>query len=178
MILVDTSVWIGHLRTGEPALTATLDRMGVLGHVFVRGELACGNLYRRREILGLLDELPQAPVATDQEVLDLVERHSLMGRGLGYVDAHLLASALLAGARLWTLDARLTNVRTCEWMHTVGEVVTSVIAAGLRLRWLHEHDRVPWRMFELLVEDADGMFRWPDQPWLPLAFSLRAEKPG
>lgn len=75
-------------------------------------------------------------------------------------------------------DARLTNVRTCEWMHTVGEVVTSVIAAGLQLRWLHEHDRVPWRMFELLVEDADGMFRWPDQPWLPLAFSLRAAKPG
>lgn len=110
MILVDTSVWIGHLRTGEPALAATLDRMGVLGHVFVRGELACGKLYRRREILGLIDELPQAPVATDQEVLDLVERNSLMGRGIGYVDAHLLASALLAGARLWTLDARLTNV--------------------------------------------------------------------
>ncbi|MFZ1425872.1 MAG: class I SAM-dependent methyltransferase [Geminicoccaceae bacterium] len=75
-------------------------------------------------------------------------------------------------------DARLANVRTCEWMHTVGEVVTSVIAAGLQLRWLHEHDRVPWRMFAQLVEEADGMFGWPDKPWLPLAFSLRALKPG
>ena len=110
MILVDTSVWIGHLRIGEPALAATLDRMGVLGHVFVRGELACGNLQRRREILSLLDELPQAPVATDHEVMDLIERRRLMGRGIGYVDAHLLASALLAGASLWTLDARLANV--------------------------------------------------------------------
>ena len=75
-------------------------------------------------------------------------------------------------------NARLTHSRTCEWMHTVGEVVTSIVAAGLSLRWLHEHDRVPWRMFELLVETEDGMFGWPDQPWLPLAFSLRAERPG
>ena len=77
-----------------------------------------------------------------------------------------------------TPNARLTHSRTCEWMHTVGEVVTSIVAAGLSLRWLHEHDRVPWRMFELLVETEDGMFGWPEQPWLPLAFSLRAERPG
>ena len=111
MILVDTSVWIGHLRIGEPMLTALLERTGVLGHVFVRGELACGNLRRRREILGLLDELPQAPLATDREAMDLIERDRLMGRGIGYVDVHLLASVLLApGANLWTHDARLANV--------------------------------------------------------------------
>jgi SAM-dependent methyltransferase len=73
-------------------------------------------------------------------------------------------------------NARLTNSRTCEWMHPVGEVVTALIDAGLTLQWLHEHDAVPWRMFELLVADRDGMYRWPAERWLPLAYSLRAEK--
>ena len=73
-------------------------------------------------------------------------------------------------------NARLANARTYSWMHPLGEVVTSVLAAGLTLKWLHEHDRVPWRMFELLVEDQEGMYRWPKEPWLPLAFSLRAER--
>jgi SAM-dependent methyltransferase len=72
--------------------------------------------------------------------------------------------------------ARLTHARTYEWLHPLGAIVTALIEAGLALRWLHEHDAVPWRMFELLVEDAEGMYRWPDQPWLPLAFSLRAER--
>jgi predicted nucleic acid-binding protein len=113
VILVDTSVWVDHLRVGEPMLAALLERTGVLGHVFVRGELACGNLRRRREILDFLDELPQAPVATDREVMDLIERASLMGRGIGYVDAHLLASALLVpGVNLWTHDVRLADVAT------------------------------------------------------------------
>ena len=75
-------------------------------------------------------------------------------------------------------EARLTNVRTYTWLHPVGEIVTSILAAGLRLHWLHEHDQVPWRMFEALVEGADGMYRWPGEPWLPLAFSLRAERDG
>jgi SAM-dependent methyltransferase len=74
--------------------------------------------------------------------------------------------------------ARLRNARTYEWLHPLGEVVSALIDAGLALRWLHEHDAVPWRMFELLVEGADGMFRWPDQPWLPLGYSLRAERPS
>ena len=73
-------------------------------------------------------------------------------------------------------SARLRNSRTYSWMHPIGEVVTSILAAGLSLKWLHEHDRVPWRMFEALVEDSQGMWRWPDQPWLPLSFSLRAER--
>jgi SAM-dependent methyltransferase len=73
-------------------------------------------------------------------------------------------------------SARLTHARTYEWLHPLGAIVTALIDAGLTLRWLHEHAAVPWRMFELLVEDADGMYRWPDRPWLPLAFSLRAER--
>jgi SAM-dependent methyltransferase len=75
-------------------------------------------------------------------------------------------------------NAVVVNCRTCEWIHPIGEVVTGLITAGLTLRWLHEHDRVPWRMFEHLVADTDGMFRWPAEAWLPLAFSLRAQRPG
>jgi SAM-dependent methyltransferase len=74
-------------------------------------------------------------------------------------------------------DARLANSKTCQWVHPLGEIVTSVIEAGLRLEWLHEHDAVPWRMFRILRED-EGMFRWPEKPWLPLSFSLRASRPS
>lgn len=73
--------------------------------------------------------------------------------------------------------ARLRNARTYEWLHPLGEIVDALLVAGLTLRWLHEHDAVPWRMFRRLVRDASGMYRWPDRPWLPLAFSLRAERP-
>jgi SAM-dependent methyltransferase len=74
--------------------------------------------------------------------------------------------------------ARLTNSRTCEWIHPLGSVVSSLIAAGLRLDWLHEHDAITWRMFKCLIEGPDGLFRWPDKPWLPLSYSLQATKPG
>lgn len=111
MILVDTSVWADHLRAGVPALAAALEQGGVLMHPFVRGELACGNLKNRREVLRLLGELPGAPMATDSEALDFIERRTLMGRGMGYIDVHLLASVVLAGgARLWTRDKRLAAV--------------------------------------------------------------------
>lgn len=111
MILAATSVWIDHLREGVPALAAALEQAGVLMHPFVRGELACGNLKNRREVLRLLGELPAAPLATDAEALDFIERRALMGRGLGYIDVHLLASVALAGgARLWTRDKRLAAV--------------------------------------------------------------------
>jgi hypothetical protein len=111
MILVDTSVWVHHLREGVAALAATLEQGGVLMHPFVRGELACGNLKNRREVLRLLSELPGAPVATDAEALDFIERRAVMGRGIGYIDVHLLASVVLAGsARLWTRDRRLASV--------------------------------------------------------------------
>lgn len=108
MILVDTSVWIDHLRSGEPALANVLTRGEVLMHPFILGELACGNLQNREEVLRLLGDLPAAPTATDPEVLDLIERRNLMGRGIGYIDVHLLASAALSDlGRLWTRDRRL-----------------------------------------------------------------------
>ena len=113
MILVDTSVWIGHLRGTEPDLAGALDAGVVLMHPFVLGELACGNLRNRGEVLGLLAALAAAPVATDEEALLYIERHDLMGRGIGWVDVHLLAAVALAGtATLWTRDARLRAVAT------------------------------------------------------------------
>ena len=113
MILVDTSVWVDHLRTGVPELGALLEAGEVLTHPWVVGELACGTLRRRAEILELLGHLPAAPVATHDEVLAFIERHALMGRGLGYVDVHLLAAVRLHGdARLWTRDRRLGEAAT------------------------------------------------------------------
>jgi hypothetical protein len=73
-------------------------------------------------------------------------------------------------------DARLTNARQYTWIHSLGEIVSGLIAAGLRLEWLHEHDSVPWQMFGCLVGDSSGLYRWPDRPWLPLAFSLSARR--
>jgi predicted nucleic acid-binding protein len=109
--LVDTSVWVDHLRVGNEALAGLLDGTHVLAHPFVIGELALGDLRQRPTILVTLQDLPQAKVATDQEVLLFIERHALAGLGIGYVDAHLLVSArLTAGASLWTRDKRLSNV--------------------------------------------------------------------
>ena len=111
MILVDTSVWVEQLREGAPALAAALEQASALMHPFVLGELACGNLKNRAEVLRLLRKLPAAPIATEREALDYIERRALMGRGLGYIDVHLLASVALAGAaRLWTRDKRLAAV--------------------------------------------------------------------
>ncbi len=109
MILVDTSVWIDHLRTGNQRLKALLYESEVLIHPFVLGELACGAMRNRNELLGLLHGLPQAHVAEHQEVLSFVENQRLYGRGLGWIDAHLLASALLSGSALWTLDRQLST---------------------------------------------------------------------
>ncbi|MFZ5595284.1 MAG: type II toxin-antitoxin system VapC family toxin [Pseudomonadota bacterium] len=111
MILVDTSVWVDHLRAGDAELAALLNGSQVLMHPFVLGELACGNLRNRTEVLALLKDLPRATVATDEEVLFFIERHALMGRSVGYVDAHLLAAVTLGGGtRLWTRDKRLRTV--------------------------------------------------------------------
>lgn len=111
MILVDTSVWIDHLRAGDTELVVLLQAGHVLAHPFVTGELALGHLSHRSEILGPLNHLPQVKVATDQEVLTLVDNHQLFGLGIGYIDAHLLAAtALTIGARLWTRDKRLATV--------------------------------------------------------------------
>jgi predicted nucleic acid-binding protein len=110
LILVDTSVWVEHLRRGHPRLGRLLVAAEVLGHPFVLGEIALGHLRRRAEILGLFAALPQAEVARNDEVLAFVEQHRLPASDIGWVDAHLLASTALAGARLWTLDRRLLGV--------------------------------------------------------------------
>jgi len=112
VILVDTSIWVAHLRRSEPRLATLLTEGQVLVHPFVIGELACGTLQRRQDVLAHLSRLDAAPLARDQEALRLVELRRLTGRGLGWVDVHLLASCLLAGATLWSLDRHLMQVAT------------------------------------------------------------------
>lgn len=107
MVLVDTSVWIDHLRTHDERVAAHLQRSEVIVHPFVVGEMALGRLRRRDEVVLLLSRMPRAPVASHSEVLAFIEGRGLGGKGIGYVDAHLLASALLAGAALWTHDKHL-----------------------------------------------------------------------
>ena len=110
MILVDTSVWIDHLRRGNTRLDELLQNREVLCHPCVIGELACGNLRNRAELLSLWHALPEAPAVEPHEVLALLEGHHLHGLGLGWVDLHLLASARLGGTPLLTLDRRLATV--------------------------------------------------------------------
>jgi predicted nucleic acid-binding protein len=108
VILVDTAVWIDHLRAVDQELTELLDRGEVLAHPWVIGELALGHLGGRAEILRLLGGLPQATVATPAELLALIELRELYGLGIGYVDAQLLAATMLTeNAALWTRDRRL-----------------------------------------------------------------------
>ncbi|NLW93526.1 MAG: PIN domain-containing protein [Chlamydiae bacterium] len=109
MVLVDTSVWVDHLRRGEPGLRDLLTAGRVSTHPFVIGELACGNISQRERILALLQSLPSVRVATDGEVLQFVTARRLYGMGLGWIDAHLLASACLTCISLWTRDRRLSS---------------------------------------------------------------------
>ena len=108
MIFIDTSIWVDHLNKGDKILEDLLEKSKVLCHPFVIGELACGNLANRTEILSLLDQLPKTLVASDSEVLFFIENNNLNGKGIGYIDAHLLASVSLSRpAQLWTRDKRL-----------------------------------------------------------------------
>ncbi len=111
MIVADTSIWIDHLRKPDRQLSSLLAAGVVLVHPFVVGELACGTLPNRKVLLSALALLPQALVAAHGEVLGLVERYTLGGRGIGWIDMHLLASTLLTGrSQLWTRDRRLRGV--------------------------------------------------------------------
>jgi hypothetical protein len=110
MVLVDTSVWVAHLRDGTIGLEELLNEGYVICHPFIVGELACGNLKNRSEILSLLKALPMAILAQHEEVMLFIENRSLMGKGLGYIDMHLLASAILTKVPLWTLDNNLNQV--------------------------------------------------------------------
>ncbi|MBI5681711.1 MAG: PIN domain-containing protein [Deltaproteobacteria bacterium] len=110
MVLVDTSVWVEHFRSGNIGLKALLNDDLVICHQFIIGELACGNIKNRSEILSLLQAIPMAIRAGHEEVMRFIENYKLMGKGLGYIDMHLLASSILSKASLWTLDKRLHEV--------------------------------------------------------------------
>ncbi|MBW1982579.1 MAG: PIN domain-containing protein [Deltaproteobacteria bacterium] len=112
MVIVDTSIWVTHLRRGSRHLEELLLDAKVVCHPFVIGELACGNLRNRDEFLDLLQSLPMTPTVLFNELLYFIDTHSLMGKGLGFVDANLLASAHLSGIPLWTSDKRLRSAAT------------------------------------------------------------------
>ena len=110
MVLVDTSVWVSHFRQTHDGLVELLTNGEVVCHPFIIGELACGNLKNRTSIIALLEALPAALVAGHEELLSFIEARKVMGKGLGYIDVHLLAAALLTGVPLWTLDKKLDKV--------------------------------------------------------------------
>jgi len=110
MVLVDTSIWVTHLRQGSRQLEKLLMNAEVMSHPFIIGELACGNLKNRNEILSLLQSLPMTPTIEFDEFLFFIDQNHLMGKGVGFVDIHILASAQLTGIPLWTADKRLKSV--------------------------------------------------------------------
>ena len=110
MVLVDTSVWVAHLREGDIGLEALLNDGLVICHPFIIGELACGNLKNRAVILSLLQTLPAAAQAEHEDVMLFIEKNHLTGKGLGYIDMHLLVSAVLSNIPLWTLDKKLKEI--------------------------------------------------------------------
>lgn len=110
MILVDTSIWIDHLREGNDSLVVLLQSDAVCIHPWIVGELACGNLGNRKEVLELLSALPQLIPASDGEVLHFIASRRLMGRGVGYIDMHLLAASVIHTANIWTRDKRLGDI--------------------------------------------------------------------
>lgn len=121
-ILVDTSVWVNFLRTGNPELEKLLNENRVLMHPMIIGELACGNLNNRGSLLKLWNSLTHLSQASHSEVLYFIENNRLMGRGIGYIDAHLLASVTLAThAGIWTLDKRLANIASNQSLNWNGK---------------------------------------------------------
>ncbi|SJM91431.1 Ribonuclease VapC32 [Crenothrix polyspora] len=110
MILVDTSLWIDHLRGVDSPLLNLLASDLICIHPWIIGELACGNLKNRQEILSLLNDLPSCPAANEAEVLYFIDQHQLMGRGIGYIDVHLLAASIINDAQIWTRDKRLLAI--------------------------------------------------------------------
>ncbi len=110
MVLVDTSIWIDHLRRSNAGLVELLEQTQVAIHPWIVGELACGNIKNRKELLLLLKSLPSIRTADDDEVLQLIESKKLMGQGIGWVDVHLLATCLIEGIPLWTADKNLRTI--------------------------------------------------------------------
>jgi predicted nucleic acid-binding protein len=110
MVLVDTSVWIQHFHEGCKGLSDLLNESEVACHPFIVGELACGYLKKRTEILSLLQALPMLPLVDSEEYFTFIDVHRLFGKGLGFVDIHILASARLTSTWLWTLDKSLATI--------------------------------------------------------------------
>ncbi len=110
MILADTSIWIHHFRESNPELQIHLRNGQVAMHPFILGELSCGNLPQREHTLHDFDNLPKATSCLDKEVRQLIESRQLMGKGIGYIDAHLLASSIVSDIDLWTADKRLHEI--------------------------------------------------------------------
>ena len=110
MILVDTSVWVAHFKSANRMLVELLEDNEVAIHNFIIGELACGQLKNRQEILGLLKTLPEVLPVTHEEALYFVDSYKLYGVGIGWVDSHLLASVIAGGFSLWTNDRSLSKI--------------------------------------------------------------------
>lgn len=109
-ILVDTSVWIKHLRVGDKNLVQLLEQGSVACHPFIIGELACGGIKNRHEIISLLNDLPSTDILDHYDIMEFIEYRKIMNKGIGYIDVHLLASALVSETPLWTLDKALKKV--------------------------------------------------------------------
>ncbi len=109
-VLIDSSIWVDHIRSPDKRLELLYENNVILCHPFVIGELAVGNLHNRKKILRDFHKLPQSIIVDEEEVLEFIEKNSLFGRGIGYVDMHLLASAILSSALLWTRDKRLDEI--------------------------------------------------------------------
>ena len=109
-ILVDTSVWIKHLREGDKNLTELLEQGLVACHPFIIGEIACGGIKNRHEIIGLLNDLPSTDILDHSEIMEFIENRKIMNKGIGYIDVHLLGSALVSGTPLWTFDRALRKI--------------------------------------------------------------------
>ncbi|MEZ5691586.1 MAG: hypothetical protein R3D71_07975 [Rickettsiales bacterium] len=110
MVLVDTSVWIDHFRSSNNELQSLLNECQVLSHNFIIGELSLGNFKKRNAILEYLNDFPKAIHAEDSEVANFIKKNKLFGRGIGYIDAHLLASAIITETHIWTNDKKLRNI--------------------------------------------------------------------
>jgi predicted nucleic acid-binding protein len=110
LVLADTSIWVTHFRKSENHLIQLLESGFVVCHPFIIGELACGSLKNRNEIIQLLEALPNVPVLDHQEVMSFIESRKIMSKGIGYVDIHLLGSSLISDIPLWTLDKSLAKV--------------------------------------------------------------------
>ena len=110
MVLADTSIWVDHFRKSNRSFGELLEQTSVVTHPWIIGELSCGNLKNRKVILALLKAMPIIDISTDDEVMELIESKKLMGKGIGWIDAHLLASCLISGVPIWTGDKALRTI--------------------------------------------------------------------